>query len=329
MKISYRIYIKLAGPISLLPLFFGCATFDLGTALPVGGQSVAQRDSDMAVCKVKAYEAANTKERQAGAFIAGMTIVGAPLAIEDEKKLQRKIFKECMEEKGYAVEPPAEKQTASASNNSPGTFVNKPAGAGTRNERNQRINMGLGSDWIDTPIPEELKKSGSFIFKTNYSTDSLVMVSRIKTSYIKEPEKFVEATKSAVSTQLKDAQTTETKIIEINGTPFAQYETSGSFLINGVNVELKYLSYVVMDKEETFAIRFWTIAPSYDFAKPTFEELIKNVSLAEPLKVLTATKTGRSSLTPNQIKQQCKSLGFAEGSDEYAACLGEILSREK
>ena len=295
----------------------------------MGGQSVAQRDSDMAICKVKAYEAANTKERQAGAFVAGMTIVGAPLAIEDEKKLQRKIFKECMEEKGYAVEPPAEKQTASSTSNSQGISSNKPASSDKKNERSHRISIGLGNEWIDTPITEDLKKSGAFIFKTNYSIDSLVMVSRIKTSYIKEPEKFVEATKSGVAALLKNAQNTETKIIEINGTQFAQYETSGSFLINGVNSELKYLSYVVVDREETFVIRFWTMAPSYDFHKPTFEEKMKNVSVTEPLKVLTATKPVRSSLTPNQIKQQCKSLGFAEGTDEYSACLGEILSREK
>jgi hypothetical protein len=110
----------------IFPILFisGCGTFDLGMVYSVGGQSVAQRDNDMAVCKVKAYEAANSKERQVGNFVAGLTIIGTPFAIENEKKLQRKIFKECMEEKRYVVELPKEKNTNVATNSQFDTSTN-------------------------------------------------------------------------------------------------------------------------------------------------------------------------------------------------------------
>lgn len=325
MKKSPSSPIQIFVLIPLAMLLFGCVTFDLGTVLPVSGQSVAQRDSDMAVCKVKAYEAANTKERQAGAFIAGMTIVGAPLAIEDEKKLQRKIFKECLEERGYAVEPPADKQTPSAAGNVAGT--SKTSGPKTNGKF--RISIGSSNEWIDEKITDDLKNSGAIIHKANYGMDAGLLISRIKTSYIKEPSKYVETTKSFFAATMKEMQTSDTKIVEINGIQYAQYEVWGTVSSGGTDVPLKYLSFIAVDKEEIFAIRFWTLAHNFDFQRPVFEELMKSVSIPEPLKVLTAANSERSNLTPNQIKQKCKNLGFLEGTDEYAACLGEILSREK
>ncbi len=318
--------------VALIPIcffLFGCVTFDLGTVIPVEGQSVTQRDNDMAVCKVKAYEAANTKERQAGAFVAGMTIVGAPLAIEDEKKFQRKIFKQCMEEKGYAVEAPVEKQVATPNGTSLGASTNKAASSSANTDKKERISISSGSEWVDSPLTDELKKTGAIIFKSNFAIDAGMMVSRIKTSYVKDKPKYVETTKTYLEANLKNSQTTATKIVEINNIQYAQYEVSGSLLNNGINTELRYLSYIVVDKEEIFLIRFWTLAHNFDFQRPIFEEKMSSVSVLEPMKVFSVGKSERTNLTPNQIKLQCKNLGFAEGTDEYATCLGEILSREK
>jgi hypothetical protein len=326
-KISKRI--RLAGAGLILLLMSGCGTFDLGTVFPVNGQSVAQRDSDMAICKLKAYEAANTKERQAGNFLAGLTIVGAPIAIEEEKKLQRRIFKECLEEKSYAVEPPNDKQTNSATNNAVDTSKDKQTASATKLNLKPRISIDMGAEWVDSTITDDLKRAGAFIYKINHSIDAGFMVSSIKASYIKEPSKYVETTKSTLESLLKNAQKNDTKIIELNGLQYAQYEVSGTLLSNGSNIQLKYVSYITVDKEEIFIIRFWTLVHNYDFQKSIFEEKIGTISVRDPQKVFSATKRERSGLTPNQIKQQCKNLGFLDGSDEYSACLAEILSREK
>jgi hypothetical protein len=307
----------------------GCGTFDLGTVYPVSGQSVAQRDSDMAVCKVKAYEAANSKERQAGNFVAGLTIIGAPIAIEEEKKLQRRIFKECLEEKGYAVEPPNEKQVAAVTNTPISTSNNKQVSSSTKSDEKPRISINVGDDWVDTAITDDLKKSGAIIYKINHSIDAGLMVSRIKASHIKDPTKYIEITKSYLQSILKNPQKNDTKIIEINGTQYAEYEVWGTLANNGTNIEIKYLSYMTVDKEEIFVIRFWTQIHNFDFQKSIFEEKMNSVSVRDPQRVLTAVKQERSNLTANQIKQQCKKLGFSEGSEEYSTCLAEILSREK
>ena len=95
-----------------LPIIFvsilltGCGTFQLGTVYSVKGQSDQQREADMLVCKDNAKNEANTSARVAGSFVAGLTIIGAPIAIEEEKRKTREVFTECMEKRGYRVTPP-------------------------------------------------------------------------------------------------------------------------------------------------------------------------------------------------------------------------------
>jgi hypothetical protein len=329
MHKNYSKQLVMTSVIFSVLLMSGCGTFDLGMVYPVSGQSAAQRDGDMAICKVKAYEAANSKERQAGNFIAGLTIIGTPVAIEEDKKLQRRIFKECLEEKGYVVEPPKEKQVAAGANTTASTSNNKQNPSPTKSDEKPRILVPLGDEWVDTTITDELKKSGAIIYKINHSVDAGLMVSRVKTSYIKDPSKYVETTKSYLQSLLKNSQKSDTKIIEINGTQYAQYELWGTLLNNGTNIEIKYLSYMAVDKEEIFVIRFWTQIHNYDFQKSTFEEKMNGVVIRDPQRVLAAVRQERSNLTASQIKQQCKNLGFSEGSEDYSVCLAEILSREK
>lgn len=84
----------------------GCGSFPLGTVYPSGGQTVAQRDADMLFCKDRAKDEANTDGRVAASFLAGLTIIGAPVAIAAERSKQREVFAACMGERGYRVEPP-------------------------------------------------------------------------------------------------------------------------------------------------------------------------------------------------------------------------------
>ena len=84
----------------------GCGSFQLGIVHSAGGQTVQQRDADMLVCKDRAKNEANTDARVAGSFLAGLTIIGAPIAIEAEKSKQREVFAQCMTERGYRVESP-------------------------------------------------------------------------------------------------------------------------------------------------------------------------------------------------------------------------------
>jgi hypothetical protein len=92
--------------IALSILLAGCGSFQLGTSYPAQGQTRAQLEQDILVCKDRASTEANTTGRQVGAFLAGLTIVGAPVAIADDRRKQREVFSACMTERGYRVEPP-------------------------------------------------------------------------------------------------------------------------------------------------------------------------------------------------------------------------------
>lgn len=87
----------------------GCGSFQLANGvMPVRPKTQEQIQLDTLSCKDRAKMEANTSERQAGNFVAGMTLVGIPVAIEAEKAKQREVFKACMEERGYHVTPAAD-----------------------------------------------------------------------------------------------------------------------------------------------------------------------------------------------------------------------------
>lgn len=87
-------------------LLAGCGTFPLGTSYPMNGQTRAETDAAILVCKDRAKNEANTDERVAGSFVAGLTIIGAPIAIAEERRKQREVFAQCMTERGWRVEAP-------------------------------------------------------------------------------------------------------------------------------------------------------------------------------------------------------------------------------
>ncbi|HOY78804.1 MAG: SHOCT domain-containing protein [Zoogloea sp.] len=93
-------------PIIGVLLLSGCGTFSLaGKITPPTGKGQDQQQLDLLACKDQARLAANTAERQAGAFLLGLTIVGAPVAYELEKSKQREVFAACMSQRGYEVAP--------------------------------------------------------------------------------------------------------------------------------------------------------------------------------------------------------------------------------
>ena len=87
----------------ILALLLGGCSYHLGhvTAVPAG-KTQAEGLADVAVCKERA-SAAVTPAKEATYFVAGLTLVGTPAAIADEKQTKRPVWVACMREKGYTV----------------------------------------------------------------------------------------------------------------------------------------------------------------------------------------------------------------------------------
>lgn len=85
----------------------GCGSFPLGTSYPQKGQTQPETDAAILFCKDRAKDEASTPGRVTGSFVAGATIVGAPVAIAEDRRKQREVFAACMRERDFYVVPPA------------------------------------------------------------------------------------------------------------------------------------------------------------------------------------------------------------------------------
>lgn len=86
----------------------GCGSFPLGTVYSIRGQSDGQREADVLYCKDWSHDKTETSERAVGSFLAGLTVIGAPVAISLAQERNRELFAQCLRERGYRVVPPAQ-----------------------------------------------------------------------------------------------------------------------------------------------------------------------------------------------------------------------------
>lgn len=90
-------------------LLMGCGTFQLagaGGAVP-DGKTQDQVTLDVLVCKDRARVESQTAADQARGFILGLglSFVGLAIDLAAQKNDQRRIYKDCMEAKGYTIVP--------------------------------------------------------------------------------------------------------------------------------------------------------------------------------------------------------------------------------
>ena len=86
----------------------GCGTFKLasGGTIPAG-KTKDQVRPDVLTCKDRAKTESQTAQDQARGFMLGLTLsfVGVAIDYEQQKKDQRRIYKECMDDLGYNLTP--------------------------------------------------------------------------------------------------------------------------------------------------------------------------------------------------------------------------------
>ena len=121
--------------------FSGCGTYPLGRAFPQNGETQDQVRLAVLDCQDRAKNEANSDGRVAAAFIAGLTIVGAPIAIAEERRKTREVWHDCMKAKGYRVEAPDDAPTAK--------YV--PAGPGKSYETSPPITKSAVPESTPTP----------------------------------------------------------------------------------------------------------------------------------------------------------------------------------
>jgi hypothetical protein len=85
-------------------LLAGCGSFELASGVKFPpGVTTTQARVDVLDCKDRARTYANSADKQARAFLLGLTIIGTPVAYAAERSDQRAMFRSCMEGMGYTV----------------------------------------------------------------------------------------------------------------------------------------------------------------------------------------------------------------------------------
>ena len=93
----------------MVPLLCGaCGTFQLsaGGSVPPG-KTKDQVQLDVLTCKDRAKTESQTAADQARGFMLGLTLsfIGVAIDYEQQKNDQRRIYKDCMEARGYTIIP--------------------------------------------------------------------------------------------------------------------------------------------------------------------------------------------------------------------------------
>lgn len=100
--------IRVVATIAICAACAGCGNFRLAAGgQPPLGKTRDQQTLDVLVCKDRARVESQTAADQARGFLLGFTLsfVGVVLDYEAQKQDQRRIFKDCLESKGYAIVP--------------------------------------------------------------------------------------------------------------------------------------------------------------------------------------------------------------------------------
>lgn len=257
--------LKVIPLIIFIALLTGCGTFSLGTAIPQKPKSVNEQQLDTLDCKDRARLAASAADVQVGAFLLGMTIIGAPAGFELEKSKQREAYKSCMEEKGYRVIPP----------------VDGPSGPESQLTNVTKATFDFPAGWDSKELMQSMISSGGTAYKLNSSLDSGLVIYSVKLSTVGNANGYIQ---SRIATQLSALDNSSAKDIiqtSINGFPVTQVEVTGN-LKTGQKLLFTYFLTFFETSDEVVLVNIWSSASSFQNKKFEFQKILNTISGVSP-----------------------------------------------
>jgi len=204
--------------------------------------------------------------RQAGAFVLGLTIVGAPVAFELERAKQREVYKSCMEARGYRVVPPSDGQGSPATTNASAPAVPAPAPT--------KLAINLPSGWERNSLPDQMVARGVVTFATNRTTDSGVILSSIRRDAMTDLAAFATRLRASQESRLTDVMKTDLVEGSVSGRRIFRATVTGLFR----NAKFTYSLSVIEGKDEVAIVNAWTTTANYPQQKSVLEALSEAVT---------------------------------------------------
>jgi hypothetical protein len=285
-------------------LLSGCGTFSLGTAIPQTPKTANEQQLDTLECKDKARLAASTAERQVGAFLLGMTIIGVPAAFELEKSKQREVYKECMEGKRYKVASPDDAKPSDSLTVAPSTTA--------------KIDVPAG--WEKRDLTAVLTAGGGTLYMTNKTTESGFVMFTTKLEAITDADTYIKTRIASQMSSLENSTARDIVQTSIGGLPVTQVEVTGN-LRTGQKLSLTYLLTFYEGSNEVILISMWSSAANFPNQRGEFQKILNTISGISP------SVKSIASPSPIKIKLQDGSGGKPSNSMGRLNELNELLKK--
>ncbi len=203
-----------------------CGNFKLGNVQPQSGKSADQQQLDTLSCKDQARLAANATGKQVGDFLLGMTIIGTPFAYENDKKLQRDTFIDCMSARGYQVTPADDRPSGGTQNSSNITGAQTPVV--TDRATITKVKLEWPEGWSARDIPSNLKNNNVVLSGWNKTIDSGVLVASVSSSGITNLNSYAISRTAIQANNVDNARSSPVQEITINGIKIFQSSVTGN-----------------------------------------------------------------------------------------------------
>lgn len=251
-----------------LVLLAGCGTFILGNVHPQAGKTAEQQQLDTLACKDQANLAVNSAGRQAGDFLLGFTIVGAPVAYEMDKAKQREVFADCMHGKGYAVtQPDGRSATSSAPTTAPTVIASVVPGV-------EQLAIELPPGFAARPLQDAMKAGGSVFFAVNHTVDIGFLVSADRHEGVSDLMSYALTKRANKTDRLKDATSSEVSQVKIGGRQAYRYTVTGT--LN--KLRITYVTTVIEGHDQIIIVDAWTGVTNAEQQKTLLEGIASTVS---------------------------------------------------
>jgi len=256
-------------PLLLLPaLIAGCGTFNLGNVHPQVNKTPEQQQLDTLTCKDQANLAVNSAGREAGDFLLGFTIVGAPVAYEMDKAKERQVFAECMHARGYVVTPAngAAPTPSAAAATSPAPVTPVPGA--------DQLALALPPGFALKALPDNLKNAGAALYAVNRTLDIGMSVMPVPHEGVTDLTAFAWTKKAAQVDRLTDGASSEVARLEVGGRNAVRYSVTGTFK----NLKITYVTTLIEGHDLIVIVNAWAGATNAQQQMTVLESLAAAVS---------------------------------------------------
>lgn len=150
---------------------------------------------------------------------------------------------------------------------------NKPASS-SPSQITSNIRLELPTGWERRTLSEQMASGGGFLYATNRTTDSGLLLSASRRDGITDLMEFAVTRRANQANRLTDPQQSQVLQIEIKGKKALRFEVTGA-LKSGL--KLTYMMTVIEGATEIAILNTWTTAANFENQKGAMAQLSENV----------------------------------------------------